>query len=84
MAPADKTANKVVVVRRLYYFHILKQELSSTKAYEETAENKKSVIFWHSNDVARKFLKMVREKEIVKKKFSVNVKEQQDKLHTMF
>ena len=33
-APADKAANNVVVVSRLYYIDTLIQELGSTKAYE--------------------------------------------------
>ena len=70
LIPADKAANNVVVVWRLHYFNTLKQELSGTKAYEETSEDEKSVLFWHCNDVALKF--------------SVNVKEQQDKLPTMY
>ena len=68
--PADKAANNVVVVWQLHYFNTLKQELSGTKAYEETSEVDKSVVFGHCNDIALKF--------------SVNVKEQQDKLPTMY
>ena len=45
----------------------LKQELSGVKTYEETSEDEKSVVFRHFNDAALKC--------------SVNVKEQQDKLH---
>ena len=50
------------------FFNTLKQELSGTKAYEETWEDDKSVVFWHSNDVALKF----------------SVKDQQDKLSTIY
>ena len=68
--PADKAANKVVIVSKLYWFNTLKQELRSTKAYEETSEDEKSVVFGHCNDMALKF--------------SVTVKEQQDKLPTTY
>ena len=70
LVPGDKAANNVVVVWRLHYFNTLKQELSGTKAYEETSEDEKSVVFGHCNYVALKFF--------------VNVKEQQDKLPTMY
>ena len=40
LVPADKAANNVVVVRRLHYINTLKQELSDTKAYEQTSEEK--------------------------------------------
>ena len=36
LVPADKAANNVVVVWRLHYINILKQELSGTEAYKET------------------------------------------------
>ena len=39
LVPTDKAANNVVVVGRLHYFNTLKQELSGTKAYEETLED---------------------------------------------
>ena len=48
----------------------LKQELSGTKSYEETSEDEKFVVVGHCNDVALKF--------------SVTVKEQQDKTPTMY
>ena len=48
----------------------LKQEMSGTKANEEISEDEKSIIFRHCTDVALKF--------------SVNVKEQQDKLRMMY
>ena len=37
LVPADKAANKVLVVWRLHYIDILKQELNGTKAYEQTS-----------------------------------------------
>ena len=40
LVPADKAANNVVVVCRLHYFDTLKQELSGTKAYEQTSEKR--------------------------------------------
>ena len=39
----------------------MKQELSGTKAYEETSEDEKSVAFRHCNDVALKFCVNVKE-----------------------
>ena len=51
LVPADKAANNVVVVWRLFwllhYIDTLKQELSGTKAYEQTSEKEKSVINNH-------------------------------------
>ena len=35
LVQADKAANNIVVVCRLLYINILKQELNGTKAYEE-------------------------------------------------
>ena len=37
LGPADKATNNVVVVWRLHYINTLKQELSGTKAYEQTS-----------------------------------------------
>ena len=48
----------------------LKQELSGTKAYKETSEKEKSVVNGHCNHLALKF--------------SVCVKERQDRLPTMY
>ena len=48
----------------------LKQELSGTKAYKETSEEEKSVVNGHCNHLALKF--------------SVCVKERQDRLPTMY
>ena len=70
LVPADKAANNVVVVWRLYYINTLKQELSGTKAYKETSEEEKSVKKGHCNHLALKF--------------SVCVKERQDRLPTMY
>ena len=49
---------------------ILKQELSGTKAYKETSEEDKSVVNAHCNHLSLKF--------------SVSVKERQDRLPTMY
>ena len=43
LVPADETANNVVVSRS-HYIDTLNQELSCTKAYEQTSEKEKSVI----------------------------------------
>ena len=66
--PADKAAKNVVVVRQLHYINTLKQELSGTKAYEQTSEKEKSVINNHI------FHKATR--------FAVSVNEDQEKLPT--
>ena len=70
LVPADKATNNVVVVWRLHYINTLKQELSGTKAYKETSEEEKSVVNGHCNHLALKF--------------SVCVKERQDRLPTMY
>ena len=70
MVPANKAANNIVVVCRLHYINTLKQELNGTKAYEETSADEKTVVYSHSNRLPYKF--------------AVNVKEHQDKLHTMY
>ena len=70
LVPADKAANKVVVVCRLHYINTLKQKLNGTKAYEETSIDKKSVVNSHSNEIPDKF--------------AVDVKERQDRLPTMY
>ena len=70
LVPANKAANNVVVVCRLHYINTLKQELSGTKAYEETSIDEKSVFYSHSNEIPNKF--------------AVDVKERQDMLPTMY
>ena len=50
LVPAEKAANKVVVVLRLQYFNSFKQGLSRTKAYKESAEEERSVDLWHCLD----------------------------------
>ena len=68
--PADKAANNLVVVLRLYYINTLKQALSGTKAYKETSEEEKSVVNGNCSHLALKF--------------SVHVKERQDRLPTIY
>ena len=70
LVPADKAANNVVVVCRLHYINTLKQELNGTKAYEETSKDEKSVVYSHLNEIPKKFV--------------VDVKERQDRLPTMY
>ena len=70
LVPADKAANNVVVVWQLHYINTLKQELSGNKAYKDTSEEEKSVVNGHCNHLALKF--------------SVCVKERQDRLPTMY
>ena len=66
LAPADKAANNVVVVWRLYYINTLKQELGSSKRYERISTDEKSIVNTHSVDITAKF--------------AVGIKENQDKL----
>ena len=70
LVPADKAANNVGVLCRLHYINTLKQELNGTKAYEETSIDEKSVVYSHSNEIA--------------KKFAVDVKERQDRLFNLY
>ena len=60
-APADKTANNVVVVCRLHYVNTLKQELDDTRAYLETDTDEMSVVHVHLNDILVKFSVCVNE-----------------------
>ena len=55
LVPADKAANNIVVVRRLHYINTLKQELSGTKAYEQTSAKEKFVINHHIFQNATRF-----------------------------
>ena len=64
--PADKAANKAVVVYKLHYVNILKQEIDGTRAYLETDSDEISVVNAHLNNLSVKF--------------SVCVNEVQDKL----
>ena len=44
LVPADKAANNVVVVCRLHYSNILKQELDGTRSYQEKDSDEMSVV----------------------------------------
>ena len=57
------TINKVVVVLRLHYINILKQELSGTKAYKETSEEEKSVVNGHCYHLALKVSVCAKERQ---------------------
>ena len=70
LVPADKAANNVVVVWRLQYIDTLKQELSGTKAYEQTSEKEKFVINNHIFHNATRF--------------AVSVNEDQERLPTFY
>ena len=70
LAPADKAANNVVVVWRLYYINTLKQELGSTKTYERISTDEKSIVNTHSIDITAKF--------------ALSIKEKQDRLPTLY
>ena len=61
LVPADKAANNVVVVCRLYYVNTLKQELDGTRAYLETDTDEMSVVNAHLNDLPVKFSVCVNE-----------------------
>ena len=70
LAPADKAANNVVVVRRLYYINTLIQELGSIKTYERISTDERSIANTHSIDITAKF--------------AVSTKEKQDRLPTLY
>ena len=55
LVPADKAANNVVVVGRLYYIQILKQELNGTKACKEVSAEEDSVVNDHCSHLPLKF-----------------------------
>ena len=70
LAPADKAANNVVVVWRLYYINTLIQELDSTKTYERISTDERSIVNTHSIDITAKF--------------AVSIKEKRDRLPTLY
>ena len=70
LAPADKAANNVVVVWRLYYINTLIQELGSTKTYKRIFTDESSIVNTHSIDITAKF--------------AVSIKEKQDRLPTLY
>ena len=47
LVPAEKATNKRVAVCWLHYINTLKQELNSTKAYEEASTDEKTVLNSH-------------------------------------
>ena len=55
LAPADKAANNVVVVRKGYYINTLKQELSTAKTYESNRLDDSSIVDIHWCHMAAKF-----------------------------
>ena len=63
LAPADKAANNVVVVWRLYYINTLKKELGSTKTYERISTDERSIVNSHSIDITAKFAVSIKEKQ---------------------
>ena len=69
LVPADKAANKIVVVCRFHYINTLKRELNGTKAYEETSADEKTVVNRRSNELPYNF--------------AVNVRGRQDKISMM-
>ena len=70
LAPADKAANNVVVVWRLYYINTLIQELGGTKTCERIPTDERSIVNTHSIDIIAKF--------------AVSIKEKQDRLPTLY
>ena len=53
-APADKAANNVVIVGKMYYINTLKQELSTAKTYEHNLLGARSVVDRHRCNMAAK------------------------------
>ena len=70
LAPADKAANNVVVVWRLYYINTLIQELGNTKTYERISTDERSIVNIHYIEITAKF--------------AVSIKEKQDRLPTLY
>ena len=70
LVPADKAANNVVVVWRIHYIDTLIQELDSTKTYERTSTDEKSIIDNHCCHITTKF--------------AVGISENQEKLPTLY
>ena len=70
LAPADKAANNVAVVWRLYHINTLIQKLGSTKSYERISTDERSIINTHYIDITAKF--------------AVSIKEKQDRLPTLY
>ena len=62
LAAADKAANNVVVVWRLYYINTLIQELGNTKTYERIPADERSIVNAHTIDITAKFAMSITEK----------------------
>ena len=63
LAPADKAANNVVVVWRLYYINTLIQEFGSTKTYERISTDERSIVNNNSIEITAKFAVSIKEKQ---------------------
>ena len=71
LVPADKAANNVVVVRRLYYINTLKRELVDTNAYKlQPSLSERVIVDGHGCHTALHF--------------GVKAKENQDKVPTLY
>ena len=55
LAPADITANNVVVVWRLHYINTLIQEIGSTKTYKRISTDARSIVNAHSIEITAQF-----------------------------
>ena len=71
LVPADKAADNVVVVWRLYYVNTFKRELVDTNAYKlQPSLSERVIVDWHGCHTALHF--------------GVEAKENQDKVHTLY
>ena len=71
LVPADKAANNVVVIRRLYYINTLKRELVDTNAYKlQPSLSGRVIVDGHGCHTALHF--------------GVIAKENQDKVPTLY
>ena len=71
LVSADKAANNVIVVCRLYYIDSLKHELVDTKAYKrQPSSSKSAIVDGHGCHIALNF--------------DVKAKENQDKVLTLY
>ena len=55
LAPADKAANNIVVVWKMYYINTLKQELSTAKTYEHNRLDETPIVDGHQCHMVAKF-----------------------------
>ena len=70
LIPADKAANNVVVVGRLYFINALKRELVDTYAYKMPSLSERVIVNGHGCHTALQF--------------GVKAKENQDKVPTLY